>query len=133
MICEYLKLIVKERVRMMDFNEIFGIDELDLYYKAEVVGFDGENFTYNVYYDTNVEDTILDDVQNAVESMIKSLEEEDEYCGYIDITKEEDRISIFHDLGGMESEEDNAMISKLLIALNNVKGIKNVMINEDSY
>ena len=117
----------------MDFNEIFGIDGLGLYYKADVVGFDGENFIYNVYYDADVEDTILEDVQNAVESMIESFEEEDEYCGYIDITKEEDRISIFHDLGGVESEDDNAMIHNILIALNNVKGIKNVMINEDSY
>ena len=64
--------------------------------------------------------------------MIKSCEEKSEYCGYIDVTRSEDKVSIYHELGGMESE-DNTGIHKLLSAINTVKGIEKVMINEDFF
>ncbi|MBQ8950969.1 MAG: hypothetical protein IJ167_01250 [Lachnospiraceae bacterium] len=116
----------------MDFNEILGIDQLNLYFDISVDGFDGECFSYSVYFEGVTAEERLADIQAAMDSAIEAFGGEDHYMGYIDVTVEGDKVFVYHDLGGVEPEENNAAIHAALKALNDVKGIKNVVINEGS-
>jgi hypothetical protein len=116
----------------MDFEEILGIDQLDLYFDTSVEGFDGECFSYSVYFDSSTAEEMLADVEAAMEDAVDAFGGEDHYIGYISASVEDDKVFIYHDLGGVEPEDNNAAIHTVLKALNDVKGIKNVVINEGS-
>ena len=113
------------------FDSILGIDQLDLNYEAHVAGFDGESFLYSVYIDDGVTDEKVEEIQQAVADISSQSGDGENYIGYTDIQKGEDKIMIYHDLGGVSEENCNAAIAGLLTSLNNVAGIKSVIINED--
>ena len=112
-----------------EFDDMIVINQLELEYEAHVVGFDGENFTYGIYFDDEISELHCENVKKAVYSLGDSDDEESEdYIGYIDISKKEDKIFVFQDLGGSFDCEEK--VHKLLNALNSVEGISKVLINE---
>ncbi len=114
----------------MDFEEMLGIDQLDLSYEVRVEGFDGENFTYSVYFAEGSPEEKKAEVDNAIQSIIEQYE--DDYMGYIDVSVEDGKVSVFHDLGNVEMEDDNLPIQEMLKAFDTVAGVKEVIINEGS-
>lgn len=114
------------------FDSMIGLDELELNYEAHVVGFDGENFTFSVYFEDGLTDAEFEETDNVIGEFFKSYNERDIYLGYIDVLKQEDKVFVFLDLGNVEPEYSNTAIHGILNALNNVSGIKTVLINENS-
>ena len=79
--------------------------------------------------DDEISELHCENVKKAVYSLGDSDDEESEdYIGYIDISKKEDKIFVFQDLGGSFDCEEK--VHKLLNALNSVEGISKVLINE---
>lgn len=114
-----------------DFDSIFGIEQLDLNYEAHVAGFDGESFLYSVYFDGGVADEKAEEIQQVMADYSSQNGDEENYMGYIDVYKGEDQIMIYLDLGGVSEENSNMAVTGILKALNNVAGIKSVIINEE--
>ena len=112
----------------MDFGEILGINQLNLSYNTRVEDFDGENFTYSIYFDDGASEEKKTEVDSAVEGFLSK--HSNDYMGYIDVSVVEGKIFIYHDLGGVEPENNNLAIQELLKALDDVTGIKEVIINE---
>ena len=112
------------------YDEWIKLDKLDLYYEVHLVGFEGENFEYNVYFDGVKAKDKLDEVKAAVDSFASEYNDAGIYPGYLDVTVEKGKVFIYQDIGGEMYEDENAPIHGLLKALNNVSGIKKVMINE---
>lgn len=114
----------------MDFEEMLGIDQLDLSYEVKVEGFDGENFTYSVYFAEGSPEEKKTEVDNAIQSIIEKYD--DDYLGYIDVSVEDGKVFVFHDLGNVEMEDENLPIQEMLKAIDTVAGVKKVIINEGS-
>ena len=51
--------------------------------------------------------------------------------GYIDVSKNDEKVSIYLDTGNVEPEDIDAAVTGILKALNKVTGIKKVIVNED--
>jgi hypothetical protein len=51
--------------------------------------------------------------------------------GYIDVSKNDDKLNIYLDLGNTDYENQDTAIKGILKALNNIRGIKSVIVNED--
>lgn len=114
-----------------DFDSILGIDQLDLNYEAHVAGFDGESFLYSVYFDGGVTDEKAEEIQQVMADYSSQNGDEENYMGYIDVYKGEDQMMIYLDLGGVSEENSNMAVTGILKVLNNVAGIKSVIINEE--
>ncbi|MCH5204861.1 MAG: hypothetical protein J1F03_08925 [Oscillospiraceae bacterium] len=115
-----------------EFDNMMHFDKLGLYYEAHLAGIDGECFFYNVYFEDEPTDKKLEETQAAVGEFLKPYVDKDIYMGYIDITKDDGKISIYLDLGNVGSEYEQTSIDGILKALNNVSGIVSVILNEDS-
>ena len=113
-----------------DLDGMIGLEELDLNYEAHVVGFEGENFDFNVYFDSEMTDEKFEEANQAIGEFFKSYDEQDIYLGYLDVQKQENKVFVYLDLGNVEQEYCNTVIHGILNALNNVSGIKKVLINE---
>lgn len=113
-----------------EFDGIMNFGSLGLYYEAHLAGIDGECFSYNVYYEDELSDEKFEETKNAIDAYIMSNQEQGKYVGYIDVKNEGDKVFIYLDLGGIEPEEENNAIYGILTALNNVTGIKSVILNE---
>lgn len=111
-----------------EFDSMIGIDTLELYYEAHVADFDGECFTYTIYLENAITDEKLAEINKAIEAFVAPYNEKDIYPGYIDVTKKDDKGFIYLDLGNVE--DCDSSIHGILNALNNVTGIKSVIINE---
>ena len=111
---------------------IIGLDTLDLKYEAHLAGIDGENFTYSVYFENGVTDEAFEAVKTAVTSFAERYEANDIYLGYIDISKTDENVCIYLDLGNTGAEHQNTAIQGILTALNDTAGISSVIINEDA-
>lgn len=120
-----MMMLQKESMNMMNF------EALGLYYEASVAGFDGECFDYSVYFEDALTDEKIGEISQAICEFHKPYEEKDIYLGYIDVSKEDDKARIYLDLGNVEPEYENTAIHGILKALNNVSGIKKVILNED--
>lgn len=114
----------KEMLEMLELNE------LDLKYEVGIEGFDGECFMYSVYFEDKVSEENYASVEKVIEEYINQNEEDDEYPGYISVTNEENKVSIYHDLGNTDGT--NRHIHGVLNAINSVPGVKKVIINEGS-
>lgn len=112
-----------------EFDEIMGIDTLELNYEAHAAGFDGECFTFTVYFEEAVTDDNLAQINKAVDDFAASYNEKGIYIGYIDVSKKDDNAFIYLDLGNVE-EDCNTSIHGILMALNNIPGIRTVILNE---
>jgi hypothetical protein len=117
---------------IMEYNldKMMGLDKLELYYESHMAGIDGENFSYSIYLeDNNIYDKFIE-VSKAITEFIKPYDDKDIYMGYIDITKDDEKVSIYLDLGNVEPQYEDVAIKGILKALNDVQGIKSVIINE---
>ena len=114
-----------------EFDNMIGLEKLDLYYKAHLVNLDGECFIYNVYLDNEINDKKFEEIKKTIEDFSKEFDYNgDKYPGYIDISVKEKNIAIFIDVGNVLPQNQNIVIQGILKAINKVKGIKKVMINE---
>lgn len=105
-------------------------DKLNLYYNTRMDGFDGECFDYSVYLDGDVTEEKYKEICKAVHDFRNPYDEKDIYMGYLDISAYDDRIFIYLDLGNVKPDYENVSINGILQALNNVSGIKSVVVNE---
>ena len=113
------------------WNEAFGLTKLALNFPAYADGMEGECFRYSVYFS---DDTADEEKANAVRNAIRNYDfglTADVYTGYISVSAEEQMVSVFLDLGNAEPQNENRLIQGILLALNDVPGIKKVIINED--
>lgn len=115
-----------------EFDNMMNFAKLGLYYEAHLAGIDGECFFYSVYFEDAPTDEKLEETIKAVNEFLKPYEDKDIYMGYLDITKEDDKINIYLDLGNVKPDYEQTSIDGILTALNNVSGIKAVILNEDS-
>lgn len=113
------------------FDHMMDFAKLGLYYEAHLAGFDGECFFYNVYFENAPTDEKLEETIKAVNEFLKPYEARDIYMGFLNISKEDNRIHIYLDLGNVDPEYNQPSIDGILTALNNVSGIKSVIINEE--
>lgn len=124
---------IKEENETMEyeFDGMMDFGNLDLYYEAHVAGMDGECFIYSVYFENGLTDEKLEETENAISEFIKPYNEKEIYLGYIDVSKADDKLIIYLDLGNVNPNDTNTAINGIQTALNNVSGIKSVIINED--
>lgn len=112
-----------------ELDRMMGLDQLDLYFEAHMEGIDGECFNYSVYFEDGCPDAKVEETDRAVTEFAESFDEED-YPGYMDVSKMDDKANIYLDLGNTDPEESDTIIKGILKALNQVAGIKTVIINE---
>lgn len=113
-----------------EFDFMIDFEKLGLYYEAYMVGFDGECIMYSVYFDGGITDEKFKEMDEAIQSYLKSFDE-DVYLGYIDVRQGEGKGSIYLDIGNVEPPNEDIAVKGILKALNNVSGIKKVMLNEE--
>ena len=113
------------------YDYMLGLDNLDLYYEVHLVNLDGECFIYSIYLNDEITNEKIEEIKKSVEDFSNNFNYNgDTYPGYIDIKQKEDIVTIFLDLGGVLPQNENISIQGILNTLNNVEGIKKVMINE---
>ena len=95
-----------------------------------MAGIDGECFNYSVYLNDEVTDEKFKEIKDLVTRFIEEKNAKDIYLGYVDVTKENDRICIYLDIGGVDPQFEDASVQGILATLNKVSGIKKVIINE---
>lgn len=117
----------------LDWIKLMGLDKLGLYYSIKVDGIEGECFDYSVYLDGEVTEEKCHEIGKAVHDFREPYKEKDIYMGYLNISKEDDKIFIYLDLGNVKPQYEQVSINGILQALNNVSGIKSVVINEGLY
>lgn len=114
-----------------DFDSMIGLEDLDLYYEAHLVGLDGECFIYSIYLENEISSEKFEEIKKAIEYFSENFDYNgDDYPGYIDVSIREKNIVIFLDLGNVLPQNEDISIQGILKAINNVEGIKKVMINE---
>ena len=112
------------------WDDALGLTKLELSYTAHVDGFYGECFVYSVYFtDDTADEAKADAVRNAVHSFDFNVTDDD-YIGCLSISLDDNKVSIFLDLGNVQPQNENKIIQGTLLALNSVHGIKKVIINE---
>lgn len=111
-----------------EYYEMLEIGKLDLYYPVKIRGLEGECFMYSIYFENADINVMYDELQDAV-TKFTDAHGEDDYQGYISITNAGDKVTIYHDLGSTDGF--NGPIHGMLKTFNSIKGIKNVIINED--
>ncbi|MBD5096564.1 MAG: hypothetical protein HDT40_06120 [Lachnospiraceae bacterium] len=116
---------------MDDFGSMMGFDKLNLYFEVHVAGFDGECFNYSVYLEDGYSDDKLKEIDTAINEFIKPYNDKEIDLGYVDVSKEDEKVNIYLDTGNVEPEDIDTAITGIVKALNNVSGIKNVIVNED--
>lgn len=129
---DYADIEIEENdmVEEIFWDDALGLTNLDLSYNAHVDGFDGECFDYSVYFaDDTADETKADAVRNAVQSFDFNVTGDD-YIGYLSISSDNNKVSIYLDLGNVQPQNENKIIQGILLALNSVQGIKKVIINE---
>lgn len=114
-----------------ELDDMMGFDKLGLYYEAHMAGFDGECFLYSVYFEDELTDEKFAEADEAIGEFFRPYSEQDIYLGYVDVSKAEDKVIIYLDLGNVEPEDSDTAIKGILKALNHVSGIKQVIVNED--
>ena len=113
-----------------DWDQVLGLTKLSLNYTVHSDGMEGECFTYSVYFnDDTVDEEKADALKNAIQEYDFKLNGDD-YTGYLDISIDKNKVSIYLDLGNVEPQNENNIIHGILFAINTIHGIKNVIINE---
>lgn len=111
------------------WDGVFEVDKLGLKYEAHFKGLDGENFYYTVEFDRPLPDDIEAQVCEQIEKKCGKTAE-DNYYGYIDISRSKNsdsELDIYLDLG---SSNDTKAITGILRALNEIEGVKSVLVND---
>ncbi len=113
-----------------ELDAMMGFDKLNLYYEVHMLGIDGENFLYSVYFEDELTEEKLRELSAAVSERLGG-KSEDEYFGYLDIFGRDGKAVVYLDIGGAEPECGDRAIKGVLEGLNSVSGIRLVNINED--
>lgn len=113
-----------------DLTKAMGFDKLGLYYNIKADGLDGECFNYSVYLNGDVTEEKYKEICKSIHDFQEPYDEKDIYMGYLDISKQADKIEIYLDLGNVEPNYEQVSINGILLALNKVSGIKSVVVNE---
>lgn len=112
------------------FYKWIGIEKSELYYEVHLVQLD-EGFSYDVYFDNIINSQKFDEINNLVENFEKNYNYNgDDYAGFISVSKNDNIIHIYLDIGGVLPQNQNISAQGILKILNNVEGIKKVMIND---
>ena len=86
--------------------------------------------SYSIYFvDGRVDDERTDIVDKEITKFLSEFSEDD-YPGYVDIDKCDDKIEVFLDLGGDVTDCDRS-IQGIMRAIGNVEGISKVVMNEN--
>lgn len=111
------------------WDEVFEVDKLGLKYEAHFKGLDGENFYYTVEFDRPLPDDIEAQVWEQIEKKCGKATEDNYYgCIVISRSKNSDsELDIYLDLG---SSNDTKAITGILRALNEIEGVKSVLVND---
>ena len=91
-----------------------------------------ENFMFNVYFSEEITEEKFAETEKVVSEFASTYEEQDMDLGYLNVSKEEDKVVVYLDLEIEDMELSNRAICGLVEALDKVSGIKSVIINEDS-
>ncbi len=116
-----------------NLTKAMGFDKLGLYYNIGIDGLDGECFDYSVYLDGDVTGEKYQEISSAISEFFSFYDEKEIYMGYLDISRKDDKIFIYLDLGNVNPNDEETAIKGILKALNNVSGIKSVIVNEGLY
>lgn len=119
-----------DKYEQSDWDQVLGLTKLSLDYMVHAEGIEGECFTYSVYYN---DDTADEEKAEAVKSAIQLYDfklKGNDYIGYLDISIDKNKVSIYLDLGNVEPQNENNIIHGILLAINTIHGIKKVIINE---
>lgn len=112
------------------FYQWIGMEKSELYYEVHLVQLD-EGFFYDVYFDNEITTQKLDEINNLVENFEKNYNYNgDDYAGFISVSKDDSIIHIYLDIGNVLPENEKISAQGILKLLNNVDGIKKVMIND---
>ena len=113
-----------------DWTKSMGFDKLGLYYEIGMDGIEGECFDYSVYLDGDVTEEKRDEITKAIGEYFAPYDEKEIYTGYLDVSADDDKIMIYLDLGNVSPQYEQVSINGILQAINNVSGIKSVVVNE---
>ena len=113
-----------------ELDNMMGFDRLGLYYEVHMAGIDGECFHYSVYFENGLTDEKFGELDKAIDEFVKPYNDKDIYIGYISVSKEDDKATVYLDLGGSTPNNEEIAIKGILKALNSVSGIKSVILNE---
>ena len=112
------------------FYQWIGIEKSELYYEVHLVQLD-EGFSYDVYFDNEITTQKLDEINNLVENFEKNYNYNgDDYAGFISVSKDDNIIHIYLDIGNVLPENEKISAQEILKILNDVDGIEKVMIND---
>lgn len=112
------------------FYQWIGIEKSELYYEVHLVQLD-EGFSYDVYFDNEITTQKLDEINNLVENFEKNYNYNgDDYAGFISVSKDDNIIHIYIDIGNVLPENEKISAQGILKILNDVDGIEKVMIND---
>ena len=114
----------------MDFLEMLGLSDMSFTFDLSLEGFDGECFSYSIYFDGYKPEDKKEEIDAAIEEAVKEFGGNDNYIGYIDVSIDGNKVFVYHDLGGVEPDYCNRAIQCVLQAFNDINGIKNIIINE---
>ena len=112
-----------------DRDSMIGLDKLDLNYTAHVKEFYGECFTFSVCFEGGAGEAELQAVTDRIENYEFNLEDDD-YRGYLDYMLDNGKVLVNLDLGGIAPQNENKIIHGILLALNGIKDISQVVIND---
>lgn len=115
-----------------EFDSMMGFDKLGLYYETHMAGMDGECFNYSVYFEESLTDEKFEETDKAISEFIKPYNDKEIYLGYLDVSKVDEKVNIYLDLGNVDPKDSDTAIQGILKTLNSVSGIKCVIINEGS-
>ncbi len=124
-------VLYKEERMIYELDGMMGFDRLGLGYEVHMAGIDGECFFYSVYFQDGMSGQNIQDVRDAIDGFVEPYNARDIFPGYIDVTDAGEKASVYLDVGGADPDAANEAIYGILKALNNVPGVRLVMINED--
>lgn len=108
-----------------ELREMLGLDDLRLDYMVKIEDFDGECFGFSV----RATDENINGLYEKIKDKMSDYQQAaDDYVGYIDVSVQQDKVSIYYDTGNVEN--GLSAVHGLLYAINEVTGVQSVVINE---
>ena len=113
----------------MAYKKMLHLDKVKTYFPIECEGIYGEEFIYSIYFDDLLVDKHFEDVRNLLDYLQDDNSLDDHYLGYVEAIVLDNRVVIIHDIGNV-GEKDTLAVHDVLTGLNDIRGIKKVVINE---
>ena len=113
-----------------DWDSALGLNKLSLNYEVHAEGIEGECFTYSVYFEGEAGEAEAEKINDAINNYDFKLVDDD-YIGYTDVTADDGKITIYLDLGNTVPQNEDKIIHGILLAINDIQGIKKVIVNEE--